>query len=118
MFDISVLPIFILAVLILAVTPGQDLALIIPSLLNPKVIIFIFAFLLQFADSGRGNLSSQILLLGILMKLSVFIVEASVAFASGYAREWFVANPTRQTKLQYLTGIVLCLLGVSIFFAR
>ena len=29
MFDISVLPIFILAVLTLAVTPGQDLALII-----------------------------------------------------------------------------------------
>tara|TARA_E500000178_G_scaffold102091_1_gene101588 strand:+ start:224 stop:406 length:183 start_codon:yes stop_codon:yes gene_type:complete len=60
MFDISVLPIFILAVLILAVTPGQDLALIIASLLNPKAIIFIFAFLPQFGDSGRGNLSSQI----------------------------------------------------------
>jgi threonine/homoserine/homoserine lactone efflux protein len=207
MFDISVLPIFILAVLTLAVTPGQDLALIIArgigqgqkvafytalgfalagmvqipaaafglaillksspavfqvikiagalyliylgvstlrnvrvheiektgipilgsqamregfiaSLLNPKAIIFIFVFLPQFADSGRGNLSSQISLLGILMKLIVFIVEASGAFASGYAREWFVANPTRQTKLQYLTGIVLCLLGVSIFFAR
>ena len=60
MFDISVLPIFILAVLILAVTPGQDLALIIASPLNPKAIIFIFAFLPQFADSGRGNLSFQI----------------------------------------------------------
>ena len=52
------------------------------------------------------------------MKLIVFIVEASFAFASGYEREWFVANLTRQTKLQYLTGIVLCLLNVSIFFAR
>jgi threonine/homoserine/homoserine lactone efflux protein len=60
MFDISVLPIFILAVLILAVTPRQDLALIIASPLNPKAIIFIFAFLPQFTDSGRGNLSSQI----------------------------------------------------------
>ena len=89
----------------------------IASLLNPKAIIFIFAFLPQFASSGHENLSAQILSLGILMKLIVFGVEASIACASGYAREWFTSIPTRQTRLQYLTGIVLCLLGVSIFFA-
>lgn len=88
----------------------------IASLLNPKAILFIFAFLPQFVDTDNGDFYAQVLMLGLLMKLIVFCVETGVAVASGSVRDWFAADAARQTKLQYLTACVLCLLGMSIFF--
>jgi threonine/homoserine/homoserine lactone efflux protein len=87
----------------------------IASLLNPKAILFIFAFLPQFVDNSLSNISVQLLFLGIIMKVIVFGVESSLAFASGYARDWLSADARRQRNLQYIAAFVLCFLGVSVF---
>lgn len=56
------------------------------NLLNPKVALFILAFLPQFVDPHRGSAALQILLLGLIFNAGGTLVNCVVAvFASGTA---------------------------------
>ena len=56
------------------------------NLLNPKVALFILAFLPQFVDPHRGAPALQILLLGLIFNIGGTLVNCLVAiFASGTA---------------------------------
>lgn len=58
---------------------GQALAV---NLLNPKVILFILAFLPQFTDPARPLLP-QFLLLGSLLALGGFVINGAVGLSAG-----------------------------------
>ncbi|CAG1010482.1 partial Homoserine/homoserine lactone efflux protein, partial [Anaerolineales bacterium] len=47
------------------------------NILNPKTALFFFAFLPQFVDPGRGNVTMQTLLLGVIF-VSMAIVTDSL----------------------------------------
>lgn len=57
------------------------------NLTNPKVILFVLAFLPQFIDPARGSVLAQFLLLGAVIAAGGFIVNAAVGiFAGGLGR--------------------------------
>ena len=58
----------------------------VTNALNPKVALFILAFLPQFADPGRGPVWQQILILGALFTLTGSCVTAGYGALAGILR--------------------------------
>ncbi|MHA6344457.1 LysE family translocator [Roseivivax sp. CAU 1761] len=56
------------------------------NVLNPKVALFVLAFLPQFADPARGAVWSQILVLGLLFSATAFGVTALYGGLAGLAQ--------------------------------
>jgi threonine/homoserine/homoserine lactone efflux protein len=54
------------------------------NLLNPKVALFILAFLPQFIDPSRGHVAGQLLFLGLLFNIGGTTVNLAVALVVGW----------------------------------
>ena len=60
---------------------------LVVNLTNPKVILFVLAFLPQFIDPARGSVLAQFLILGSVISLGGFFINALVGiFAGGLGR--------------------------------
>ncbi len=55
----------------------------VTNLLNPKVALFVLAFLPQFADPARGPVWSQLLALGAVFMVTGFLITAAYGAAAG-----------------------------------
>jgi threonine/homoserine/homoserine lactone efflux protein len=53
-------------------------ASMVNSLLNPKAFVFFVVFIPQFADPGKGSLSMQLAILGLVLSLEAWIFHASL----------------------------------------
>lgn len=60
----------------------------IVNVLNPKTALFFLAFIPQFTDPARGNLSLQFLFLGIVFLLLGMLCDGGYAMAAGSVRSW------------------------------
>lgn len=87
---------------------------ILMSMTNPKLAIFFMAFLPQFADPARGDLTHQLLLLGGLFIIAGFSVMATFALMSGFIREWFQTSPVGQRVINQLAGVVFIGLALKL----
>ena len=91
---------------------------VIMNITNPKVTLFFLAFLPQFVDPARGNLTTQILLFGGLFQLATVLVFGSVSLLAGRAAERFNNSVRGQLVLNraagcVFTGLALMLLAAS-----
>ena len=83
------------------------------NLLNPKTALFFFAFLPQFVDPAKGNVTSQTLLLGGLFVGMALITDSLYALLASSLADRLRGNHHYQRGQRYFTGLVYVGLGIT-----
>ncbi|MEM1300848.1 MAG: LysE family translocator [Pseudomonadota bacterium] len=60
----------------------------VTNILNPKVALFVVAFLPQFTDPAIGPIWQQILWLGVILGVGGIISDGAIGAAAGFAAGW------------------------------
>jgi Putative threonine efflux protein len=87
------------------------------NILNPKVALFFLAFLPQFINVHRGNVTLSILFLGIWFNMGGKIVNILVAILFGRIGKLVSTSPGFIYWMGKFTGFILLGLGVKVAIA-
>jgi threonine/homoserine/homoserine lactone efflux protein len=82
-------------------------------MLNPKTALFYFAFLPQFVDPAKGNVTAQTLLLGAIFVGMAFITDSLYAVLASSLAERLRGNLHYQKGQRYFAGLVYLGLGIT-----
>jgi threonine/homoserine/homoserine lactone efflux protein len=88
------------------------------NLLNPKVALFILAFLPQFVDPNRGSVALQILVLGAIFNLGGTTVNCIVAISAGAAAGMLRGSEGFSRWLNRISGLVFVALALRLALAQ
>jgi threonine/homoserine/homoserine lactone efflux protein len=83
------------------------------NVLNPKAALLFFAFLPQFVDPARGNVTPQILFLGVLFAILGVTTDTFWALTSGTGAGLFRRSPRAMRTQCFVSGTILISLGVA-----
>ncbi len=81
---------------------------------NPKVSIFFLAFLPQFTQAERGNVTIQVFVLGAIFMLCALVVFSLIAFLAGRLGEWFVKTKHGESLLNKAAGTIFAALAIKL----
>ena len=85
---------------------------------NPKVILFILAFVPQFVDPARGAVLAQFLILGSVIALGGFVVNAAVGLGAGGIGRALARDRRVERGLRWASASVFGLLAVRLAWDR
>ena len=83
------------------------------NLLNPKTALFFFAFLPQFVDPAKGNVTTQTLLLGTLFVVLALMTDSLYALLASSLADKLRGNLRYQKGQRYFAGLVYVGLGIT-----
>ena len=84
--------------------------------LNPKGLVFYAAVLPQFIDREKGQITSQLILLGAIFSILAFFSDGTWGLLAGTARAWLAKDSSRLEKLRATGGSIMILLGLSVLY--
>lgn len=87
---------------------------IIMNVSNPKVSIFFLAFLPQFADPGRGDLTLQLISFGGIFIIATIVVFGTIALLGGTIGGWLNRSVRIQQIMNRIAGTVFVGLALKL----
>ena len=84
------------------------------SLTNPKVILFVLAFIPQFVTPQAGSVLGQFLVFGAVLSVGGFVINAGVGLFAGRARALLTGTPVASRILGYITGTIFAGLALRL----
>lgn len=91
---------------------------IIMNVTNPKVSIFFLAFLPQFTTPGRGSLSLQLIVLGLLFIVATFVVFGAISLLAATLGQLLAKSDRLQILLNRVAGTVFVGLALKLATAE
>lgn len=91
---------------------------LVVNLMNPKVILFMLAFVPQFVVVQRGAVLAQFLIFGAILSLGGLIINGAVGLFAGRARGWFTGATGFQRKLGYVSAAIFSGLAFRLVFLQ
>lgn len=86
---------------------------VLTGTLNPKVALFLLAFLPQFVTPANGNVALQIIVLGVFFEAAGSLVNLAAGLAAGTAAAAFRGVAVRRA-VERISGLVCMGLGVRL----
>ncbi|HSL46868.1 MAG TPA: LysE family translocator [Anaerolineales bacterium] len=83
------------------------------NLLNPKTALFFFAFLPQFVNPDKGNVTAQTLVLGVLFVGLAIITDSLYALLASSLADRLRGSRHFQKGQRYFAGLVYVGLGIT-----
>lgn len=87
------------------------------GVLNPKAVVFFAAVLPQFVDIDGGQVTTQLLFLGLVFAILAFLSDGSWGLLAGTARAWLATDERRLVALRTTGGIVMVILGLAVLYS-
>ncbi|WP_037316576.1 LysE family translocator [Ruegeria halocynthiae] len=84
------------------------------NLTNPKVILFVLAFIPQFVDPARGSVLLQFLTFGVVIAAGGFVTNALVGVFAGGAGRALMTDARASRVLGWITGGIFAALAVRL----
>jgi threonine/homoserine/homoserine lactone efflux protein len=83
------------------------------NILNPKTALFFFAFLPQFVNPARGNITGQTLFLGALFVGMAIVTDSLYALVASSLAEKLTRNRNFRKGQRYFAGFIYVGLGIT-----
>jgi threonine/homoserine/homoserine lactone efflux protein len=91
---------------------------VIMNITNPKVSVFFLAFLPQFAEPGRGPLTVQLILLGVIFIFATILVFGGISVLAGTLGEWLNRSAKIRQTMNLIAGGIFVGLALKLLTTR
>jgi threonine/homoserine/homoserine lactone efflux protein len=88
----------------------------VTNITNPKVMLFLFAFIPQFTVPEKGHIGLQLLILLIILKANGLLINGSVAAMAGYFKYRLLGEKLQTKWIPLLSGIVFITIATFFWF--